>query len=1076
MLPSPREEALLLRKGEFPFPPSHSSTSSPTTTTIPSTIGTDASRKPSSLPGVGTLLSGPASQYVLREAKGHGSFSTVYLAQCIHPPSRTSGLKRGDRVAVKCIVKAVANDAAVDAQRRECEFLKRLQPDEGCRRRRINSGGKGAAGRKGAGERGGVVGFYEMVESDDLLFFVLEYCPIDLYHAITQNGGFSQAVVKGLFPQIANAVIYCHERSIFHRDLKPENILIDTSDYTIRLTDFGLATDKPWSLEMGCGSVRYMAPECMGLIVPGTDYRSPSSKPNGYASAPNDVWALGIILINLIFARNPWHSPSDPFCLEAYLGRREPVLIGEFKVSKEFDSVLRRCFDPNPETRATVVQLRNLVAAVPWFIEPVAQSSPARFPVPGGLVSGGSPGTSPLDGGVARKSSIDVGRLSPRLPLTFLQISVDATRTPSISSNASSTWNTQLWDEDFMETHEMSGERDVSPRQMAHSSPSSSPKQQASPTPSPISRKARRMAPPSHIDLPHRKITDFGLHQRPLRPRPPLDDFDMVDEEDSAGYLYLSAQDWSGESPLSYDPHHLSPYHNHSHQQHHYHASSPAPFFSGVSPPGMIDAKMAAMRIAGNWTQERNDDMGGREEYVDSPSRLLAPSPFSPSHWSPRGGGLLPTPSEEDGPGSGMGWFWSPRAEHPAESLKKQSFDSGFESSSSALGGRAGSLTGGDRRVSPFHLSSHPAAASSSVPRLHPAPIRHRGTTPTPPLSPTTASGPVRRAQSDAVLTSGPSHRHADQQHLHRFASFNNHYVARQAVTPGAQIERPRSSQEASSPLVGAVNGQGGGALRRSSVSVHRALTAPLNGGEEDATVGALRVRQLSRRNASVTDAGGSSIVRARSVGGGGGGRQTPPPGSSLQHLQDRKAQQGRKMSVPDHDLSRYAVMAEPHLTSDEEEETLIGYVTSYNQDQAGKKASNLRRVAKKIITSDHRVYHLPVAEGPRTAPLERPAAPWENHLSAAKRLRSVQMAASSHQSSTSISPPSSPTLPTSVRQYPFPQLRASASASLATISGNVSQPVLRKYASVGVAGESVAATYRRRPSFLDMSSDSEEE
>jgi serine/threonine protein kinase len=77
--------------------------------------------------------------------------------------------------------------------------------------------------------------------------------------------------------------------------LKPENCLLDIQTMVVKLTDFGLTTRDTWSNEMGCGSARYMAPEACACADP----------VKGYSPAAGDIWALGIILINLLFSKNP---------------------------------------------------------------------------------------------------------------------------------------------------------------------------------------------------------------------------------------------------------------------------------------------------------------------------------------------------------------------------------------------------------------------------------------------------------------------------------------------------------------------------------------------------------------------------------------------------------------------------------------------------------------------------------------------------------------------------------------------------------------------------------------------------
>ncbi|KAJ3108604.1 hypothetical protein HDU96_007466 [Phlyctochytrium bullatum] len=192
----------------------------------------------------------------------------------------------------------------------------------------------------------GVVGMYESIETETHLVFVLEYLETDLFGLImksrpsagsSSSGGLPPATVRLLFDRIVRSVQFCHDRGVYHRDLKPENILVDPTDYTVRLADFGLATDKSWSFIQACGSVRYMSPECLGVdalsrAYPKSDedgeFPASSLKLRGFASAPNDVWALGIILLNMLFAQHPWSSPGDDACMEAFIGefyRREDV-------------------------------------------------------------------------------------------------------------------------------------------------------------------------------------------------------------------------------------------------------------------------------------------------------------------------------------------------------------------------------------------------------------------------------------------------------------------------------------------------------------------------------------------------------------------------------------------------------------------------------------------------------------------------------------------------------------------------------------------------------------------------------
>ncbi|KAF8709464.1 tRNA pseudouridine synthase D (TruD), partial [Rhizoctonia solani] len=143
------------------------------------------------------------------------------------------------------------------------------------------------------------------------------YTDGDLFKCITEDEFYfgNDAMIKKVFVQLLDAVEFCHAKGVYHRDLKPgklENILCRNGGNTILLTDFGLATRDTFSQDFRCGSEFYMSPgkplsfyifhessyiliECIGF-----------PKIKAYSTVHNDIWALGVILVNLTTGRNPW--------------------------------------------------------------------------------------------------------------------------------------------------------------------------------------------------------------------------------------------------------------------------------------------------------------------------------------------------------------------------------------------------------------------------------------------------------------------------------------------------------------------------------------------------------------------------------------------------------------------------------------------------------------------------------------------------------------------------------------------------------------------------------------------------
>lgn len=108
-----------------------------------------------------------------------------------------------------------------------------------------------------------VVSLVKIMDSPDCTYVVIEYCPEgDLFSNITEQGKYigNDALARRAFLQILDAVEYCHSIGIYHRDLKPENILVTDEGMTVKLADFGLATDDHITSDFGCGSTFYMSP------------------------------------------------------------------------------------------------------------------------------------------------------------------------------------------------------------------------------------------------------------------------------------------------------------------------------------------------------------------------------------------------------------------------------------------------------------------------------------------------------------------------------------------------------------------------------------------------------------------------------------------------------------------------------------------------------------------------------------------------------------------------------------------------------------------------------------------------
>jgi serine/threonine protein kinase len=303
---------------------------------------------------LGQILNG---RWHLKSVIGEGSFAVVFLGK---------DLESGQKVAVKCLYKTGLSNSQLALQREELNILTRV------------------------GQHPYITTLLDHAETKDHLYLVLEHCEIDLFDCIMKQT-FAPELALKLFGQLVSAVSTCHLVGIYHRDLKPENVLITSSkNPEIRLSDFGLSTTDPLSTEYGCGSVRYMAPECLGPRK--NDAKTP------YLSAANDVWSLAIILINMLTGKNPWVEPSTKDKhfrnhLQSSSGVVDTFRT-QFNFSDGFCQVLRLVFSSSPQQRPSAADFLAHVLRLPSLFHSVSpvpiskRTTPIHSPLSPSSVTG----------------------------------------------------------------------------------------------------------------------------------------------------------------------------------------------------------------------------------------------------------------------------------------------------------------------------------------------------------------------------------------------------------------------------------------------------------------------------------------------------------------------------------------------------------------------------------------------------------------------------------------------------------------------------------------------------------------
>lgn len=233
-------------------------------------------------------------EFQLLEVLGHGAYGCLFLGQ---------STKNNSYVAVKVLSKSGLDLQQLQLQQLEIDIQSSLSHSN-------------------------LLALHRVIQDMEYIYMVMELCDQgDLFDFVIRDQDLNpvreESLTKKLFLQILEAVESMHAQGVYHRDLKLENVLLkceddeDEDDVTCKVADFGLATRERYSMEFGCGSTSYLAPE---------HFTGDETVP--YDAAASDVWSLGVLFLALIFGRNPWQeaSSADPAFNEF---KRAPIMIKE---------------------------------------------------------------------------------------------------------------------------------------------------------------------------------------------------------------------------------------------------------------------------------------------------------------------------------------------------------------------------------------------------------------------------------------------------------------------------------------------------------------------------------------------------------------------------------------------------------------------------------------------------------------------------------------------------------------------------------------------------------------------------
>jgi serine/threonine protein kinase len=146
-----------------------------------------------------------------------------------------------------------------------------------------------------------------------------------------------------LLSKIAQAVHHIHNNKLLHRDLKPGNILLEAGDEPL-VSDFGLAKSTQPDSDLtrpgdAPGTLLYMAPEQAGRRNQDVDCRT-------------DVWALGVILYEMLCGQKPFTGANDQEIANAiqFINPPRPRLLRK-GLDVSLETIVLKCLEKEPSHR-----------------------------------------------------------------------------------------------------------------------------------------------------------------------------------------------------------------------------------------------------------------------------------------------------------------------------------------------------------------------------------------------------------------------------------------------------------------------------------------------------------------------------------------------------------------------------------------------------------------------------------------------------------------------------------------------------------------------------------------------------
>lgn len=175
--------------------------------------------------------------------------------------------------------------------------------------------------------------------------------------------------------QVAAALSVAHAAGIVHRDIKPENIMLRPDGF-VKVLDFGLAKLVAADSDPTMATRTVLRTDA-GTAVGTVSYMSPEQARGQQVDARTDIWALGVVLYEMIASRRPFAGQSTSDVLAAIL-EHDPAPLARFdpEASPEQQRIVTKALRKDPEQRYQV--MKDLLLDLQALRDELASSATAQ--------------------------------------------------------------------------------------------------------------------------------------------------------------------------------------------------------------------------------------------------------------------------------------------------------------------------------------------------------------------------------------------------------------------------------------------------------------------------------------------------------------------------------------------------------------------------------------------------------------------------------------------------------------------------------------------------------------------------